>query len=345
MTVQSESIAGSSSTVAVVGAGMAGATLARILTDRGFRVQVFEKSRGLGGRMATRREEGMTFDHGAQYFTVRDERFQRYVDSWLEEEVISPWHPRVMLIEPGGRTYHKDPERRYVGVPGMNAPVKSLLAGLPVHTSQRVTGLVRDGKCWRLIGEGMEPSPAFDYVALAVPSDQAASLLPFADTLRDRIRAASMHACWAVMVNFQYDLDIPFDAAFIEGNPLCWAARNGSKPGRVGPESWVLHATHAWSRSMLEVAADTVADSLLASFLELMELPPVQPSFLKAHRWRHAAVETPLTDHCVFDDPLRIGACGDWAWSAQVEGAFLSGWALAERIEASAEADRLLQQI
>ena len=62
--------------VAVVGGGMAGVVCARTLVQAGHRVTLFEKSREFGGRMATRRTEFGGFDHGAQYFTVRDARFE-----------------------------------------------------------------------------------------------------------------------------------------------------------------------------------------------------------------------------------------------------------------------------
>ena len=79
-------------TVAVVGAGISGLICARTLADHGLSVVVWEKSRGAGGRMATRRSgEMLRFDHGAQYFTVRDERFQRYVGAWLQDGIVAPW--------------------------------------------------------------------------------------------------------------------------------------------------------------------------------------------------------------------------------------------------------------
>ena len=56
--------------VAVIGAGISGLFAARTLADRGLNVKVFDKGRGLGGRMSTRRVDGKScFDHGAQYFT------------------------------------------------------------------------------------------------------------------------------------------------------------------------------------------------------------------------------------------------------------------------------------
>ena len=70
-------------TVAIIGAGISGLTAARMLTDAGIKVTVFEKSRGVGGRTANRRSEYGSFDHGAQYFTVKDREFRILIDSLI----------------------------------------------------------------------------------------------------------------------------------------------------------------------------------------------------------------------------------------------------------------------
>ena len=53
--------------VAIVGAGMAGLAAARALqAQQAWEITVYEKSRGFGGRVASRRRDGYIFDHGAQ---------------------------------------------------------------------------------------------------------------------------------------------------------------------------------------------------------------------------------------------------------------------------------------
>ena len=81
---------------AVVGAGMAGITCARTLVQAGHRVTVFEKSRGPGGRMATRDSEFGSFDHGAQYFTVRDERFEQALAT--ASGLVRPWSANTVRV-------------------------------------------------------------------------------------------------------------------------------------------------------------------------------------------------------------------------------------------------------
>ena len=81
--------------VAVIGAGLSGLA-ARELSESS-EVTVFEKSRGYGGRMATRYGGDFEFDHGAQFFTARSAEFQEFLEPLipgvddLEVHVGSPW--------------------------------------------------------------------------------------------------------------------------------------------------------------------------------------------------------------------------------------------------------------
>ncbi len=119
--------------VAVLGAGLSGLACARALADHGHLVRVFDKARGVGGRMATRRAEHRRFDHGAQYFTVRDERFGRFVSSWRGCGVVAPWKGEIVALE-GGERLSKGRTERFVGVPGMNAICKHLADRFGSHS-------------------------------------------------------------------------------------------------------------------------------------------------------------------------------------------------------------------
>ena len=77
--------------VAVIGGGMRGLICARTLTDHRFAVKVFDNGREPGGRISTRQIDGHPFDDGAQYFAVRDPRFQREVNAWLADGVAAEW--------------------------------------------------------------------------------------------------------------------------------------------------------------------------------------------------------------------------------------------------------------
>lgn len=328
--------------VAVVGGGIAGLACARTLADHGWSVTVFDKGRGPGGRMSTRRTDAGRFDHGAQYFTADDARFGRFVESWVAAGVAAPWKGRIVRLGPDGLEATR-PHDRFVGTPGMSAILTHLSTDLEIRFGVRVGDLSHSGGAWSLTDESGVDLGRFGAVVVAVPAPQAEALLrPIDAALADRSAVAAMAPCWAVMAAYDRPPVEDFVGAFCAadagrpGGALAWIGRNGTKPERRG-ETWVLHASPDWSRAHLEEPADRIADALLEAFgdaLTAIGRPrPPAPAFAAAHRWRFARAEGP------FDGPdAPIGAdgtlalCGDWLRGARVEDAWLSGMAAAGQL-------------
>ncbi|MEM9027575.1 MAG: FAD-dependent oxidoreductase [Pseudomonadota bacterium] len=306
-------------TIAIIGAGLAGLTAARKLNDAGCDVVVFEKSRGLGGRMATRRQDGFAFDHGAQYFTARTPQFQAVLDTWLTDGAVAEWG-----------------QGRYVGMPGMTAPCRTLGDGLVVERQCEITWLAHNDGKWTL-GTADGPNKhasngAFSTVILAVPAPQAEHLVATSQLTLDGCDQARYAPCLALMAAFPQRLDTVPDFAKPDGANIGWFARNASKPGRDQEiETFVVHATPAWSEAHLEWERDEIARALLAEFQALTGIDQT-PDLQLGHRWRYALVKTPVGRACLWNDAVRLGGCGDWCLGARVECAFESGNAMAETV-------------
>jgi predicted NAD/FAD-dependent oxidoreductase len=320
--------------VAVVGAGVFGLTCARTLLDHGIEVTVFEKSRGVGGRAATRRTaEGPRFDHGAQYFTVRDGRFERYVHSWRQDGIVAPWEGRICTLTNGRIEWKQQTTPRFVGVPGMNAICRHLAAELDMRLRTQVRPPQFDQSVWHLTDAQGKQLGEFDCVITSAPAPQSVELLAAARDLQQQTKLAKMNGCWAVMPAFDRSLELPFDGAFVHDSRLSWIARNDSKPQRGGDwESWVLHASREWSDERLEEELNEVLPKLVDAFWQATGATLRTPNYAAGHRWRYAMPPEPLESRCLFDPQLRIGACGDWCSGPRVEGAFLSGAAVAGRV-------------
>jgi predicted NAD/FAD-dependent oxidoreductase len=326
--------------VAIVGAGISGLMCARRLLENGVDVTVFEKSRGVGGRMATRRTaEGLQFDHGAQYFTVRDPRFESYVQSWMKNEIVAPWEGRICTLTNGRIEWKQDTTPRFVGVPGMNAICRSLAAGLNIQFRTKVEPPVVNQGCWQVSDDQGKQLGEFDCFITSAPAPQSAELLAAAPDLQQKAMRAKMLGCWAVMFAFDDSLKLPFDGAFVHQSPLSWIARNSGKPERGGDqESWVLHGSPLWSGEFLDNQPDDVLPKLLDAFWQATCATPSTPVYATSHRWRYAIPPEPLDSRCLFDPQFGIGACGDWCSGPRIEGAFLSGMAIADRVLAHADA-------
>jgi len=307
--------------IAVVGAGLAGLACARRLVGAGHAVRVFDKARTAGGRMATRRGEVATWDHGAQYFTLSQPGFSALVGEARAAGQVAPWAPRW----PGGEQEQRE---LWVGVPGINALPRWMAETLDVQSRTRIVALERHGTAWTLRDDAGQRHEAFDAVALALPAPQALPLAGDHTPLAGRLQTVAMAPCWALMVAFERRLEAPVDADWSPDPVLPWLARNSAKPRRSGLDAWVLHADAEWSSRHLEADPSSVRATLLARFAERlgMTLPPV--AVTEAHRWRHARVTQALGEPCLLDESAGLGMCGDWCLDARVEAAFQSGDAL-----------------
>ena len=324
--------------VCVIGAGIAGLAAARAMTDHGHDVTVLEKGRGPGGRTATRRAEPYTFDHGAQYFTVRDQRVRHVLESWVEAGVVAPYSPRLVEIDEAGVKPKADGSaERYVGVGGMNALAKHLAKDVHVRYRGAVTAIERTGDAWRVALDGDEAVGPCDAVVCTAPPVQAARLLQGVNTpLLETLGTVEMSPCWAAMLGFDQPVDVDFDGAFVNAGPLSWIARHHPvKPGRERVEAWTVHASPAWSHEHLERSPEEVLADLVAEFMR--STGSTHPPHATAHRWRYALPTSEATPtECLWDPDCSLALAGDWAAGGRVEGAYLSGCAAAGRVLALA---------
>ncbi len=309
--------------MAVIGAGMTGLSCARELSRHGLAPVVLEKSRGLGGRMASRRVQAQALDHGAQFFTVRDPVFARAVRELRAAGAVAEWAPRQG--QPHGAVGW------YVGTPSMSRSLRTWSKGMEVRTRVRVQAVEAGADGCRVHLE--EGSELFDVVACSAPAPQTRELCAGLADVGKALEPVQMAPCWALMARFQASLDTTLDA-LRPGHPvLAWACRHGSRPQRGSqPEAWVVHATPEWSAAHLEDAPDPVTAELLDALAQVLEQP--LPTLLDAqvHRWRHAMVTEPLGQPflALADGQLLLG--GDWCLGPRVECAFLSGRAMASAI-------------
>ena len=302
----------------IIGGGMAGLSCATALAGAGRQVIVLDKGRGPGGRMAARRVEiggeQVSFDHGAQYFTARDPAFIDAVQSWEAAGVAARWPAAG--------------DEAWVGTPGMNAPIRAMAESLDVRWGMRADHLVRTAEGWHITAGEQTFTAAT--VLVAVPAEQAAVLLAeVAPDLAALAGGVESAPCWAVMAGFAAPLPIAADTYRSDTGPISWAARNSAKPGRVGAETWVIHASQARSRAIIDLPKDKATAALLADFLAATDIVPVVPTHLDAHRWLYALPQAIKGMGARFDPALRLGIAGDYLHSPRVEGACLSGRALA----------------
>lgn len=302
--------------VAVIGAGMAGLASARTLAAAGHSVQVFDKGRGIGGRLSTRRTDYGAFDHGAQYATVRDPAFSQY----------------IAQLQAGGAVHVWDSNKAgaIIGKPGMSALVKAGFEGaegIGVMTSFEVAHIGKVAEGYVLSDKDGTHQGPFDKVIVTAPSPQAHALLaPFGDTfakLADVVYAPS----YTLLAAFDKPLDLPDVPALAEDGPLASACRQSARgPGRAGDHDlWVVQASADVSKEHIEREREAMVPVLLRLFQDAMGVDVPQPVYGAAHRWRYALVEQAVGAPYLLSPDGTLGVAGDGMLGPRIELAFLSG--------------------
>lgn len=302
--------------VAIIGSGMAGAAAAAQLQKCGVLPVVFDKGRGVGGRMSTRRTSYGTFDHGVQFVTPNDGPWRDFLHSFGNSVV--PWSYKS---DRSGRS-----EIALVTTGPFRDLVSPLLDGATVHSGVTVRSIAPVGAGWTLETDDGQRWDGFAAVVLTAPAPQTLALAGRYSEIISACNHVAFDPVWCAMVAFAEpvmpDLDV------LESLPeIAWAARMNSKPGRQdGAERWVLHARDEWTLANLEKEKPAAAQLLSADFMRATGISQV-PVYIEGHRWRYARARQPLGTPCLVDRERKLIAAGDWCLGATVADAFESGTA------------------
>lgn len=215
----------------------------------------------------------------------------------------------------------------------MTSPGQFLAARLDIQANIRVASIRPSGNRWQLLDvENTVIGEDFDAVILAIPAPQIPPIVvDHTPAWIQVLQAIEMLPCWALMAEVESGHTAAFDAAFINEGPLSWIANNASKPGRGELPMWTIHASPQWTQEHLLAQPEDVIPVLAQAFQACTGLTVANAT---AHRWLYSLPKTKSNVGCLWDPELGLGACGDWLLGGKVQGAWLSGRACADRINA-----------
>lgn len=320
--------------VAVIGAGLSALAFAGELGDAA-QIRMFEKSRGYGGRMATRRHQGFQFDHGAQFFTAKSESFRSFLQPFVDKGVVACWDARFVEFEGDRVTARRrwsGEYPHYVAVPGMNALARALGESLDVELNTRVSNIRSAGEDWQLQDDAGRDLGRFDWVVCTVPATQAVALLPAEFAHLEVVYSRGMPGCYALMLGFTEALALDWDAALVKESAISWISVDNSKPGRPAGSSLLVQASNLWAEANMELDDRAVIAQLVAETSRVIGQDVSQADHVGLHRWRYANPAQRRGTQSLVDAGHRLAACGDWCVHGRVESAFLSGLDAARRI-------------
>lgn len=315
----------------IVGAGMSGLLAANELQEAGWSVTVLDKGRGVGGRMATRRFDGGSFDHGAQFFTARSDEFKEMVGGWQKSGAAREWSRG--FADAGGNP-NEDGHPRYRGAEGMTSVPKHLARRLDVRTGEKVVRVDEDGGTWRLETEsGTEWTG--DALIVTAPVPQALDIVGSGEyelpgPVREQLEKVSYDPCLALMALLDGPSGVPEPGGVqIKGEPLDWIADNKLK-GISEASGITIHAGPRWSQEHYEDDEAEITAALLGLAGETVGSNVVSTQLA---RWRYSWVsESHPEPFLLAQNAPALIFCGDSFAQPKVEGASLSGLAAASAL-------------
>lgn len=315
--------------IAIIGAGISGLSLAYMLNDKA-KITIFEKSRGMGGRMSTRRAEPYFFDHGAQYFTIRTKEFKDFTQKFIDNSILQKWDACYAKFDGVKMIYKKnwlDDEERYVATPSMNSFSKFLAKNLNILLNTKITCLKKHKEKWQIYDDNNNLYENFDWVVSSIPSVQALDILPSTFKYYSQIESIRMQPLYSIMLGFKDKLNIEFDAAHITNSDLSWIAVNSSKPDRGDIYTLILNSSYQYATENLD--NEKAMKHLFWEAQKILNLDLAIAEYKSIHYWKYANNEINNQLPSLIDFNQNIALCGDWSEGGRVEGAFISAYKLA----------------
>lgn len=319
--------------VIVVGAGLAGLTCATHLQSAGHSVLVLDKSRGIGGRVATRRYEDTCIDHGLPAWEHQGSATQALCENLRAAGVIRALGLPATCPE------------QFASPLGMTQGMKWLARELNLFRSWRLARLNVTAIGWQLTNTEPEIAPLYaPRVVLAIPAPQAIEILqtiPLRRELLAPLHSVQFHPCLTVMAGYER-LDLS-RVAFRTPSPeprLAVIIADGHKRSPEMQTTLVLHSSPAFAQKHLDAPdyAEQAQQTLLPLAAKQLQLSAIAtPDWVQVHRWRYARTRQPFGAP-YWSAPTRypLVCCGDWCLGDRAEDALISGQAAARWLTKSA---------
>ena len=305
--------------IAIIGSGIAAAGLAYALHDFAD-ITVFEKARGIGGRLSTRYKDEFEFDLGAPFFSASHPSFQGLINRLIQQGVVALW-PYQAFSKDKQLHLKKD----YVALPRMNELPKFLLNNTKVCLEHKVTHLEVNGNAWSLHFEKQLPQ-IFDWVITTAPPAQSKALLPSLFEFSDLLREVELVPSLVLLLGLTHPLDMAWDCYEIDSDSIWRLIVNSNKPGRKNRQSLVIETSISFAKQHLDDDESTIISLIMKELRHLIPIDLSQISYQALHKWRYATSTLKMASDVVcLDTSLGLGVCGDWTEGGGVEGAYLSG--------------------
>ena len=312
--------------VAVIGAGITGITLANLLQKK-FNLTIFEKSRGVGGRMATRRAEPYQFNHGAQYFKIENKEFKDFLQPLILNRIIKPLEVNQIEIlnkEVIKRTkiYNK---QYFTAESKMNSVVKYLINNnFSIKFLCKIEKIIKENDKWFVIDSGQVSFGPYDWLFITIPPNQAKEILYSNFKFLDILKKIKMRSCYSLMLGFDKFEEFDFDTALFLEEDVQWLSIRKIILENKEYYNLLINSSYNFAEQNINGSKDKISDYLIKQVSDILKSKLNNYEHKALHFWKYAMSEKNNNLGSLIDEDLKVIVCGDWCMNGKVEGGFLS---------------------
>ena len=312
--------------VAVIGAGITGITLANLLQKK-FNLTVFEKSRGVGGRMATRRAKPYQFNHGAQYFKIENKEFKDFLQPLILNKIIKPLEANQIEILnkkviKRTKIYNK---QYFTAESKMNSVVKYLINNnFSIKLLCKIEKIIKENDKWFVIESGQVSFGPYDWLIITIPPNQAKEILYNNFKFLDIIKKIKMRSCYSLMLGFDKFEEFDFDTALFLDEDVRWLSISKKILEKKKYYNLLINSSYNFTEQNINDSKDKISNYLIKQVSDILKCELNNYKHKALHFWKYAMSEKNNNLGSLLDEDFKIIVCGDWCMNGKVEGGFLS---------------------
>ena len=312
--------------VAVIGAGITGISLANLLQKK-VNLTVFEKSRGVGGRMATRRAEPYQFNHGAQYFKIENKEFKNFLQPLIQNNIIKQMeanHIEILNKEviKKIKTYNKI---YYTAESKMNSVVKYLINNnFFIKLLCKIEKTIKENDKWFIIDSDKVSYGPDDWLLITIPPYQALEILYNNFKYLDIIKKIKMRSCYSLMLGFNKVKEFDFDTVLFLDEDVQWLTITKKILENKKYYNLLINSSYNFAEKNINCSKDKISDYLIKQVSDILKCELNNYEHKALHFWKYAMSKENNNLGSLLDEDLKVIVCGDWCMNGKVEGGFLS---------------------
>ena len=312
--------------VAIIGAGITGVTIANLLQKK-YNLTVFEKSRGVGGRMATRRAEPYQFNHGAQYFKVENKEFKDFVQPLMVNKIIKPLKTnQIEILNKNVIKRTKIYNQQYFTAGSkMNSVVKYLINNnFSIKLLCKIEKILKENDNWFIIDSNKVSYGPYNWLFITIPPNQAIEILYNSFKFLDIIKKIKMRSCYSLMLGFDEIKEFDFDTALFLDEDIQWLSISKKILEKKEYYNLLINSSYNFAEQNINGSKDKISNYLIKQVSDILQCELNNYKHKALHFWKYAMSEKNNNLGSLLDEDFKIIVCGDWCMNGKVEGGFLS---------------------